>query len=126
MRTSSEAARSAPHHLHRLYISGVTLVELLVVLAIIGIVLSLLLPALMSARTRAESTQCQNNVRQVGLAMRGHLQTAREFPPRDQWTIKILKWMEEWPLADRLEAGVPTDPAEVRRPRLFRCLLRTT
>ena len=45
-----------------------TLVELLVVITIIGILISLLLPAVQSAREAARQAQCQNNMKQLGLA----------------------------------------------------------
>ena len=59
---------------------GFTLVELLVTLTIIGLLITLLLPAIQSAREVARNATCQNNLKQVGLALAGYEESRRNLP----------------------------------------------
>ena len=59
---------------------GFTIVELLVIIAVAGILLSLLLPAVQNARSTARRTQCKNNLRQHGIAIQNHISSHGFIP----------------------------------------------
>jgi prepilin-type N-terminal cleavage/methylation domain-containing protein/prepilin-type processing-associated H-X9-DG protein len=60
---------------------GFTLIELLVVIAIIAVLVAILLPAVQQAREAARSSQCKNNLKQIGVALHNYHESHGVFPP---------------------------------------------
>lgn len=97
---------------------GFTLIELLVVLAIIGTLLSLLLPAVMQARASARRATCQSNLHNLGLAMLSDATAKRRLPASGNFSLDGSRWYHNWvvDLLPRLERGDLAAAWEFDRP----------
>jgi prepilin-type N-terminal cleavage/methylation domain-containing protein len=99
-----------------------TLVELLVVIAVVGILIAMLIPAVQAARESSRTAACRNNLRHLGLALLQHHDHLNTFPSGGEsidpppgyhgtpygfsWYPRILPFLEEQSLYDRLFFGI--------------------
>jgi prepilin-type N-terminal cleavage/methylation domain-containing protein len=72
-----------------------TLVELLVVIAVIGILMAVLLPAIQAARESARRSQCLNNLMQIGLALQSYSDSHHRLPPASTSAVDVGIWNYE-------------------------------
>jgi len=107
---------------------GFSLIELLIVIALLAVVVGLLVPAVQKAREVANGNACQNNLRQIGLAMHHYqdgqgclpagyvaslpyVDGASDTSPGWAWPALILPYMEQGNLADSIDFSLPiADP----------------
>ena len=93
--------------------AGFTLVELLVSIAIIGVLIGLLMPAVQAARESARRAECQNNLKQLGLALHNHESVHRRFPgcgiSPSQYSIHtyLLPFMEQENVGELVDLNQP-------------------
>jgi prepilin-type N-terminal cleavage/methylation domain-containing protein/prepilin-type processing-associated H-X9-DG protein len=100
-------------------LAAFTLVELMVVIAILALLVALLLPAIQAARESARSISCRNNLKQIGLAFANYESIHKEFPKGAEgrfdrtlfpasmfgfsWWVRILPYLEQAAVIDQLD-----------------------
>jgi prepilin-type N-terminal cleavage/methylation domain-containing protein/prepilin-type processing-associated H-X9-DG protein len=101
---------------------GFTIIELIVTMAVIGILIALILPAVQHARESARRTRCVNNLKQIGLALQQYHDTHSVFPigvfggatkesgvSEDGygWGLMLLPFLDRSPLYDLIDPHLP-------------------
>jgi type II secretory pathway pseudopilin PulG len=110
-----------------------SVIETLVVIAIIAALIGMLLPAVAAARRRAMETVCKNNLRQINLAVAQLVEIQKRLPDPGNsgvvggWTIEVLPFLDQQNLRDRITPGGPIAAAPdflLGQPRIFMCPIR--
>jgi len=119
---------------------GFTLVEMLVVIAIIAMLVALLLPAVQAAREAARRSDCENNLKHLGLSFQNYADTHKGFPALSMyedsvppagaaargWAVEVLAFLEQEPIRKAYRFNEPYDSANNRAVianvvRVFQC-----
>jgi prepilin-type N-terminal cleavage/methylation domain-containing protein/prepilin-type processing-associated H-X9-DG protein len=111
---------------------GFTLVELLVILAIVAVALALCAPAVSRLTQDARSVQCRNNLKQIGLALHNYHDVYNTFPPgwvsrdaaprtgpRTGWQAGLLPFLDQAPLYNQINFSRPPMDQSGNAPKLF-------
>lgn len=96
---------------------AITVLELLITMFVVGVLLSVLLPAVQSARETARRTHCQNNLRQLGIALHLHHDTFQNLPAgwcevtgkcvATGWIPDLLPFLEQGELRSQVQSDWP-------------------
>lgn len=110
--------------------SGLTLIETLVSMAIVGILAAILIPAVQAVREAARKTQCQNNLRQTALALHAFHDSRNDLPSHyngtsftyplkewdlihmHSWRVALLPFIEQSALRDSIDWDSPATDRE--------------
>ncbi len=107
---------------------GFTLLELLIVIAIIGILIALLVPAVQQVRASAAKVPCANNLRQIGMALYQYHEVHKVFPPgmswnrgkgpllMSSWLTHLLPFVEQQNLWEKTQAAFQQSPSPFKNP----------
>src|SRR5271166_3973501 len=100
LRASGRDAMEIRKRFSRCRRGGLTLVELLVIVGIIGLLAAILLPAVQAARESARRASCLNNLRQLGIALQGYVAVNGVFPAAVNGTgfsahTQVLEFLEQ-------------------------------
>jgi type II secretory pathway pseudopilin PulG len=106
-------------------LAGISLVELIVVIVVIGILLAVVSIAVMRARHASKSIDCKNNLRQIGLATQAFVQARNTFPyyrqnPGRRGLVLLLPYLEQQSLFAELEK-LEDSEVQLAAPSFLRC-----
>ena len=105
---------------------GISLIEVLVVLAVVGLLIAILLPAIQKTREAARRTQCKNNMKQIGLAISNYHDVHQVYPLNygagaydgtnrgASWMQMVLPYIEHHDVYSSIRFGQPLNDSQNR------------